>query len=120
MMDKVQKYNSFNTNTPSSESYRNYSSQRLALCSVLSHYNTEFTCDIMNAFRLIVVTPEMGDRPIARPLILQSTVEPRTHIRALSGFRTHDPKPSSGPRPYAPLDRKGTRKDLTLSYKFKT
>jgi hypothetical protein len=23
-MDKVQKYNSFNTNTPSSESYRNY------------------------------------------------------------------------------------------------
>jgi hypothetical protein len=24
MMDKVQKYNSFNTNTPSSESYRNY------------------------------------------------------------------------------------------------
>jgi len=25
MMDKVQKYNSFNTNTPSSESYRNYS-----------------------------------------------------------------------------------------------
>jgi hypothetical protein len=25
-MDKVQKYNSFNTNTPSSESYRNYQS----------------------------------------------------------------------------------------------
>jgi hypothetical protein len=24
MMDKVQKYNLFNTNTPSSESYRNY------------------------------------------------------------------------------------------------
>jgi len=24
MMDKVQKHNSFNTNTPSSESYRNY------------------------------------------------------------------------------------------------
>jgi len=24
-MDKVQKHNSFNTNTPSSESYRNYS-----------------------------------------------------------------------------------------------
>jgi hypothetical protein len=24
-MDKVQKYNSFDTNTPSSESYRNYS-----------------------------------------------------------------------------------------------
>jgi hypothetical protein len=27
MMDKVQKHNSFNTSTPSSESYRNYSSQ---------------------------------------------------------------------------------------------
>jgi len=26
-MDKVQKYNSFNTNTPSSESYRNYLSR---------------------------------------------------------------------------------------------
>jgi hypothetical protein len=25
-MDKVQKYNSFNTNTPSSESYKNYES----------------------------------------------------------------------------------------------
>jgi len=28
-MDKVQKYNSFNTNTPSSESYRNYAYIRL-------------------------------------------------------------------------------------------
>jgi len=28
-MDKVQKYNSFNTNTPSSESYRNYSFTRV-------------------------------------------------------------------------------------------
>jgi len=27
-MDKVQKYNSFNTNTPSSESYRNYLSKK--------------------------------------------------------------------------------------------
>jgi len=30
-MDKVQKYNSFNTNTPSSESYRNYSLFMLVL-----------------------------------------------------------------------------------------
>jgi len=30
-MDKVQKHNSFNTNTPSSESYRNYSCQNI-LC----------------------------------------------------------------------------------------
>jgi hypothetical protein len=28
-MDKVQKYNSFNTNTPSSESYRNYQVESL-------------------------------------------------------------------------------------------
>jgi hypothetical protein len=31
-MDKVQKHNSFNTNTPSSESYRNY--QKLVVCRV--------------------------------------------------------------------------------------
>jgi hypothetical protein len=31
-MDKVQKYNSFNTNTPSSESYRNY--LLLLLCKI--------------------------------------------------------------------------------------
>jgi len=33
-MDKVQKYNSFNTNTPSSESYRNYSWSS-SLCNFL-------------------------------------------------------------------------------------
>jgi len=31
-MDKVQKYNSFNTNTPSSESYRNY------LCNIRNDF----------------------------------------------------------------------------------
>jgi hypothetical protein len=32
-MDKVQKYNSLNTNTPSSESYRNYLSYLLFTCN---------------------------------------------------------------------------------------
>jgi hypothetical protein len=31
-MDKVQKHNSFNTNTPSSESYKNYSQNILPTC----------------------------------------------------------------------------------------
>jgi hypothetical protein len=33
-MDKVQKYNSFNTNTPSSESYRNYLWKRIQVTLV--------------------------------------------------------------------------------------
>jgi hypothetical protein len=33
-MDKVQKYNSFNINTPSSESYRNYFPQRVAITAL--------------------------------------------------------------------------------------
>jgi hypothetical protein len=32
-MDKDQKYNSFNTNTPSSESYRNYGNEALGSIS---------------------------------------------------------------------------------------
>jgi len=31
-MDKVQKHDSFNTNTPSSESYGNYKSDVLSMC----------------------------------------------------------------------------------------
>jgi hypothetical protein len=33
MMDKVQKHNSFNTNTPSSESYKNYVNRQLHVLS---------------------------------------------------------------------------------------
>jgi hypothetical protein len=44
MMDKVQKHNSFNTNTPSSESYRNQTPVCLArdmdkLCFMLTSFN---------------------------------------------------------------------------------
>jgi len=41
-MDKVQKHNSFNTNAPSSESYRNYTSilqwDFMVWCSVKAYY----------------------------------------------------------------------------------
>jgi len=38
-MDKVQKHNSFNTNTPSSESYRNYSSVQVPRVSWIIYRN---------------------------------------------------------------------------------
>jgi hypothetical protein len=37
MMDKVQKYNSFNTNTPSSESYRSYLPFHLYLLPIIMY-----------------------------------------------------------------------------------
>jgi hypothetical protein len=46
-MDKVQKHNSFNTNTPSSESYRNYEGR--------------------GVYRILVGRPE-GKRPLERPM----------------------------------------------------
>jgi hypothetical protein len=58
-MDKVQKYNSFNTNTPSSESYRNHEQEAvLEICVVLKlraavrvtcamNWQTNIVCTLM-------------------------------------------------------------------------
>jgi hypothetical protein len=62
-MDKVQKYNSFNTNTPSSESYRNY----LVLC-VKENKTAGHVArmgKIRSACTLLVGKPE-GKRSICR------------------------------------------------------
>jgi hypothetical protein len=61
-MDKVQKHNSFNTNTPSSEYYRNYTSipqyAFMARCSVCKKEKTQeqvkFTLSLSYLKRLYV------------------------------------------------------------------
>jgi hypothetical protein len=53
-MDKVQKHNSFNTNTPSSESYRNYlcvASQRVCIVVVVVVYF------VIDSVRNLLLTP---------------------------------------------------------------
>jgi len=42
-MDKVQKYNSFNTNTPSSESYRNYGFFFLEDVAIIEYDKEKYT-----------------------------------------------------------------------------
>jgi len=51
-MDKVQKHNSFNTNTPSSESYKNYSRQSY---EIISSYVTTvlLSCPIRLLYELL-------------------------------------------------------------------
>jgi hypothetical protein len=54
-MDKVQKYNSFNTNTPSSESYRNY------LCYYLVHKSPPLDCILSQMITVHTLTwPALG------------------------------------------------------------
>jgi hypothetical protein len=52
MMDKVQKHNSFNTNTPSSESYRNY----LTIDKCMKHTNhpNEKICNMYKIYVTIL------------------------------------------------------------------
>jgi hypothetical protein len=49
-MDKVQKHNSFNTNTPSSESYRNYLVRSIFRLTVIKNIKANLECKIVNGF----------------------------------------------------------------------
>jgi hypothetical protein len=52
-MDKVQKYNSFNTNTPSSESYRNYFNEEFYVAhGCISIYRTDLGTIVVCSIQL--------------------------------------------------------------------
>jgi hypothetical protein len=59
-MDKVQKYNSFNTNTPSSEFYRNYLGHVSSGLDRLGHFTSVYS-------RLCQVSPRYNKLYLVRP-----------------------------------------------------